>query len=512
MDENASQTRSENQRHQGGKTAGKEKRVNTHEGTIKSIQEKIASALESGQRTLGNTEGWRRVAELLEEARDDASRLTRGKCQESEKEELEGRGGIGKIILERIERLEKSVLRGQDTARPTPNHGGKKPLWSEVAAGTGNSKATIELRMTEMNGAVPETAKEKLEKIREVIPNARAIVQHPRAMDKVSVVATASTRDNILRNGLKEGTEGMRLIRRPIQAIVLGVPLTEPITSKNSVANQEWMKAIQKNSGITLTRVEWMYSQKRVDELRAGGLQKRGSVIVEMPTEHERTRIIRDGLVIGAEWYRVGLWDIAMKEVQCFRCWKWGHSQSVCNSPHELCGYCAGRHSTKQCETKTLEDASCAACKTKGHFAFWRKSCKTYDEFRRGREATRAHLEEATAQVHRASKEMTAPTLAFTQTNQWTMVEPKRTTGIKSKRTCKDDGDEDRDERRGPGRPRGTTAAAKARGQMIIRPITIQSTPASSQTIDSEANETSNPDDTGNSQSEMEIRPQMSQC
>jgi hypothetical protein len=229
----------------------------------------------------------------------------------------------------------------------------------------------------------------------------------------------------------------MRLIRRPIQAIVLGVPLTEPITSKNSVANQEWMKEIQKNSGITLTRVELMYSQKRVDELRASGLQKRGSVIVEMPTEHERTKIIRDGLVIGAEWYRVGMWDIAMKEVQCFRCWKWGHSQSVCNCPHELCGYCAGKHPTKQCETKTLAHASCAACKTKGHFAFWRKSCNTYDEFRRGREVTRAHLEEATAQVHRASKEIAASPLAFTQSSQWTTVEPKRTPALSQKELVK---------------------------------------------------------------------------
>jgi hypothetical protein len=466
MEENASKTRRENENqnachHEGGTTAGKKKRVNTLEETIKQIHEDIASAIEIARLAFGSSAEWPKVAKHLEGVKGQVGSLTREKSVTD---------GIGHAIMQRLDKLEKRLEQngpqGQNVAKLGVRSETRRPKWSEVVTGATNSKATLELRMTEMNGTIPETSREKLEKIRQFIPNVAGIVPHPRATDKVSIVVPASTRENILRNGLKEGTEGFKLIRRPIQAMVLGVPLTEPITSKGSEANQKWMRSVEKENAITLTRVEWMYTQKRVDELRSSGTQKRGSVIIELPTDHERSKVIRDGLVIGAEWFRVEAWDIAMKEIQCFRCWKWGHSQSVCNNPHQLCGHCAGNHATQECKTKTPADASCAACKTKGHFAFWRKSCKAYEAFRRGRETTRTHLREATMQVLKTTKDVTAPPFSFSQPSQWTIVEPKRSVGSKMKRPCQDNGDE---ERRGPGRPRGTTVAANARGQTTLR-------------------------------------------
>jgi hypothetical protein len=108
---------------------------------------------------------------------------------------------------------------------------------------------------------------------------------------------------------------------------------------------------------------------------------------------------------------------------------------------------CAGKHNTVECKTKTVVDASCAACKTKGHFAFWRKGCNNYEEFRRSREVTRAHLREATTQIHKATRELNSP--SFSLPNQWITVEPKRVIGAKAKRPRRGNGDE---ERRGPGR------------------------------------------------------------
>ena len=95
-----------------------------------------------------------------------------------------------------------------------PKAKGRKPLWSEVAAPGG--KATIQIRMTEMEGAEGETNYIRLEKIREAIPGAKALILHPRVSDKVTVVVTPAIKDSLQRNGLKEGTEGIRLIRRPI--------------------------------------------------------------------------------------------------------------------------------------------------------------------------------------------------------------------------------------------------------------------------------------------------------
>jgi len=73
----------------------------------------IASALESGQKDLGNQEGWRRVAKLLKEIRAKARRLTRNKSGEegsrkdSKKEEL----GIFLARLDkRLDRLEKNSI------------------------------------------------------------------------------------------------------------------------------------------------------------------------------------------------------------------------------------------------------------------------------------------------------------------------------------------------------------------------------------------------------------------
>ena len=83
-------------------------------------------------------------------------------------------------------------------------------MWSEVAAPGG--KATIQIRITEIEGAEGELNYLRLEKIREAIPRIKALIPHPRALDKVTVVVTSAIKDSLQRNRLKEGTEGIKLI------------------------------------------------------------------------------------------------------------------------------------------------------------------------------------------------------------------------------------------------------------------------------------------------------------
>ena len=216
-----------------------------------------------------------------------------GSRKDGEKEEL----GIFLARLdERLDRLEKNGVEGGVSLAPKAK--GRKPLWSEVAAPGG--KATIQIRMTEMEGAEGESNYSRLEKIREAIPGAKALIPHPRASDKVTVVVTPAIKDSLQRNGLKEGTEGMRLIRRPIQVIILGVPFTESITSKNSIGNVEWLKVNAKANGVLLNRVKWIYPQKRVDELVRAG-KKRGSVVVDVITEVDQVKLIQEGMFIRPE-------------------------------------------------------------------------------------------------------------------------------------------------------------------------------------------------------------------
>jgi hypothetical protein len=73
-------------------------------------------------------------------------------------------------------------------------------------------------------------------------------------------------------------------------------------------------------------------STKELRKSRGDPRKKKGSIILTVDTEETQNRRVREGLLVGGEWFPVQLWDVALKEEQCFRCLKWGHHQSVCNS------------------------------------------------------------------------------------------------------------------------------------------------------------------------------------
>ena len=131
----------------------------------------------------------------------------------------------------------------KNIARDLPSQAEKgtttKPLWSEVATG-GKTKVVVEVRMAEMEGAKEETPEEKLQRIKTAIPDARAIIPHPRARGKISVVVpSTSRRDQILAAGIKD-QEGIKIIRRPKLVMVMGVPIHTLITVGESEENNEW--------------------------------------------------------------------------------------------------------------------------------------------------------------------------------------------------------------------------------------------------------------------------------
>src|SRR5437588_5886000 len=85
MAKNVSKTRQSGEhgrQEKGNERAGTNIRTKTLEKSKTEILKIIASALESGQKDLGNQEGWQRVAKLLKEIRAKAIRLTRDKSGE----------------------------------------------------------------------------------------------------------------------------------------------------------------------------------------------------------------------------------------------------------------------------------------------------------------------------------------------------------------------------------------------------------------------------------------------
>ncbi|KAF2201682.1 hypothetical protein GQ43DRAFT_440351, partial [Delitschia confertaspora ATCC 74209] len=61
------------------------------------------------------------------------------------------------------------------------------PTWSSIVKGD-YLPAKVEVRMEEMEGAEKETSEERLRKFRKAIPDVKAIIPHPRATNKVSIV------------------------------------------------------------------------------------------------------------------------------------------------------------------------------------------------------------------------------------------------------------------------------------------------------------------------------------
>ncbi|KAF1989507.1 hypothetical protein K402DRAFT_418761 [Aulographum hederae CBS 113979] len=349
------------------------------------------------------------------------------------------------LIMQRLDRMEKSL---STPGQPEDPRKPGKALWSEIAAGS-KSRATLEVRMEP--GEEGETMEAKLQRVKKAIPEARALIPHPRAKGKISVVIPSTARrDQLMNTGIGDH-EGIRLIRRPRQVMIMGLPLTTNITHSNSAENKEWTEEANRKNAVTITRVGWLYSAKRLEKIRKAGSQTKGSLIIEVATEEDQNRILREGFLHGPLWLPTKKWDIGMKSTQCFKCWKWGHTQSVCNSPEEYCGFCAGQHATKECQKQGIEDSRCAACKKPGHRAWMSMKCPAHKENWAKQKALEAELNRSTVSAHhRIQADNPASQLLWT------------TVGNKRKRI---------------GRPLGLSVAGEAPGQTKLFPSSGRSTP-----------------------------------
>lgn len=373
-------------------------------------------------------------------------------------------------ITRRLTAIEASA-KTSVTPSTTASSASGAPSWSQIAAGGLQQRARIELRLEKRGDGITETTEEQLARIQKAIPGAQAIITHPRSSEKISVLVSSSARrDQILQAGI-QGLEGAKVIRRPRLVMVSGISLGEAIKNRKCDENEEWIKKVQrKNPGIIIERVAWLYTDKDLSRRRAEGKQKKGSIILSMATEAMQHQAVRQGLLVGAEWHPVSIWDISLTDGQCFRCHQWGHNQSVCNAPKELCGHCAGSHSSRDCKTKEDTQSSCAACKQKGHKAWMTKTCRAYEAFRAKNEVKKKEMVQATAAIQKegySSSGRSSPSFNFSsgssQSNsEWRVV--------------------DSNKRKRVGRPTGIESAGRHPSQSRLTPM--ESTTASAATED----------------------------
>lgn len=236
--------------------------------------------------------------------------------------------------------------------------------------------------------------------------------------------------------------------------MVSGVPLDTPIQNRKCDANDEWItQAKRKNNSAPIQRVCWIYSNKQLEIRRQAKKQSRGSLIVSLSTEEAQAKLVKHGLYIGAEWFPVCLWDVSLTDNQCFRCWKWGHSQSVCNAAMQHCGHCAGTHPTSECTTTDMTDSSCACCKTKGHKAWMAKGCKGYQAYRQRNKLMKSELMAKTINIQASREGERSPSPRFNFVGTTYTGGEESLDGKKRKIALSS------------GRPRGIDVAARQRGQ-----------------------------------------------
>lgn len=241
------------------------------------------------------------------------------------------------------------------------------------------------------------TDRELLTRVQRGIPDAKAVKANHRVLGRVEVVMpTALRKEQVLKTGL-EADAGLRLIRKPLQVMLVGIPLETEVTTEDSTTNTAFLKEVNKANSTEFTRVEWLYKPRKLQELRTSSERSRGSLILSTFTRADQQKIVTKGCFYAASLYEGKLWSQECRRVQCFRCWKWGHTQAACNHKDDTCGHCAGNHSTRDCKTKEISTASCAACKQKGHFAWMTSRCQAFEKYTEVLRQKETDLRRATA-------------------------------------------------------------------------------------------------------------------
>jgi hypothetical protein len=142
---------------------------------------------------------------------------------------------------------------------------------------------------------------------------------------------------------------------------------------------------------------------------RSDAKKQASSLVMEFTRPEDANKAIEEGLIMGAEIYNCELYDRSCRLKRCFRCQKYGHSGTQCDSSN-TCGFCAEQHDTRECTIKNSSTANpkCALCK--GEHSAWSSTCPT-------RKREKAKVEQAKRNrpyLHHTSKTPNLPLQVLT--------------------------------------------------------------------------------------------------
>lgn len=117
---------------------------------------------------------------------------------------------------------------------------------------------------------------------------------------------------------------------------------------------------------------------------------------MSLPTQELQHEVIRKGIVIDSQIYDARLYSQSLEVKRCFKCCQWGHTQSACGKKAR-CEECAGPHETRDCPKQRVSCCNCG----KGHRAWQKAQCKTFQVYWEDIQARRMKLVAETAVIRR---------------------------------------------------------------------------------------------------------------
>jgi hypothetical protein len=344
-----------------------------------------------------------------------------------------------KQVLDRLSAIEKQIQRIQTVRAPKAS---RRPSWAEIAANP--PTPSIAIPRGRAVTVRPPTGKYKDKEPQEILRDLKADipgavgVRPLRSGDIRVVLRDTKAKEQAMRKG---SAGDVQVLRQDYPVEVAGVPLTIPIThgregdARNAPLIHELHKDNKHIQGNLITRVAWIHGNRSQTAGRA-----RSSLIVYFATEEARDRVVRDGLTVRGLWYYTKLWAQALHSPRCFKCNRWGHTQTACAS-QARCGHCAGPHNTKDCTQ--IKKTSCANCGRR-HKAWSRRDCPVYKTAREEAARLRYSLLMETARIR-------------TERNH--TKEPQAHRDIPASLPLK----------RGVGRPTNLSKAGPAAGQRVLQ-------------------------------------------
>ena len=129
--------------------------------------------------------------------------------------------------------------------------------------------------------------------------------------------------------------------------IAHGVP-TASMHLETDTAAEGMRNKLQAQNTINIPGVEIQYLGWLAHTSKT---KTHSSLVVEMSTRQHANLAIQKSIIWDGQVYTCERYDRTCRIKQCFRCHKYGHVGYQCQAPQQLCGLCAGPHTSKVCPT-----------------------------------------------------------------------------------------------------------------------------------------------------------------